>query len=160
MAVKDILLLGNPLLNEVSAPISKQDLNRLQPQIDLMFDTIIDFRKKYNAGRAMAAPQIGLLKRIICLNIDQPVAIINPVLSDLSDEMFDVWDDCMSFPQLLVRVKRHKNLTLTFYDQNWRKQVWRLEDDMAELIQHEFDHLDGILATQRAINSTSFRWKA
>jgi len=160
MAVKDILLLGNPLLNEVSAPINKQDLNRLQPQIDLMFDTIIDFRKKYNAGRAMAAPQIGLLKRIICLNIDQPLAIINPVLSDLSDEMFDVWDDCMSFPQLLVRVKRHKNLTLTFYDQNWKKQVWRLEDDMAELIQHEFDHLDGILATQRAINSTSFRWKA
>ena len=160
MAVKDILLLGNPLLNEVSAPINKQDLNRLQPQIDLMFETIIDFRKKYKAGRAMAAPQIGLLKRIICLNIDQPVAIINPVLSDLSDEMFDVWDDCMSFPQLLVRVKRHKNLTLTFYDQNWRKQLWRLEDDMAELIQHEFDHLDGILATQRAINSTSFRWKA
>ena len=160
MAVKDILLLGNPLLNEVSAPISKRDLNRLQPQINLMFETIIDFRRIYNAGRAMAAPQIGLLKRIICLNIDQPVAIINPVLSDLSVEMFDVWDDCMSFPQLLVKVKRHKKLTLTFYDQNWKKQVWQLENDMAELIQHEFDHLDGILATQRAINSTSFRWKA
>lgn len=160
MAIKDILLLGNPLLNEVSAPISKRDLNRLQPQINLMFETIIDFRRIYNAGRAMAAPQIGLLKRIICLNIDQPVAIINPVLSDLSVEMFDVWDDCMSFPQLLVKVKRHKKLTLTFYDQNWKKQVWQLENEMAELIQHEFDHLDGILATQRAINSTSFRWKA
>lgn len=159
MAVSDIVLLGNPLLYEKSLIVEKEEISELLPKINLMFETVIDFRNKYGAGRAIAAPQLGLLKRIICLNIDKPVAMFNPVLTDLSEEMFEIWDDCMSFPNLLVKVKRHKKLTLVFFDINWQKQTWYLEDDMAELIQHEYDHLDGILATQRAIDSQSFRWK-
>jgi len=159
MAVSDILLLGNPLLYEKSEPVHPEEIALLFPKIELMFDTVVDFRKKYGAGRAIAAPQIGLLKRIICLNTDKRVAMINPELTDLSNEMFEVWDDCMSFPNLLVKVMRHKRLTLAFYDINWQKQIWHLEDDMAELIQHEYDHLDGILATQLAIGNQSFRWK-
>jgi peptide deformylase len=65
----------------------------------------------------------------------------------------------MSFPNLLVKVMRHKKLTISFFDLNWERQTWHLEDDMAELIQHEYDHLDGILGTQRAIDNQSFRWK-
>lgn len=72
----------------------------------------------------------------------------------------DLWDDCMSFPNLLVKVKRHKKVTVNFYDLKWQKQSWLLENDMAELIQHEYDHLEGILATQRVINEKSFKWKA
>ena len=159
MAIKDILLLGNPLLYKKSERVEKDELNQLLPQINLMYETILDFRNKYGSGRAIAAPQIGLLKRIICLNIDQPLALINPALSELSPEKFEIWDDCMSFPNLLVKVIRHKKLVLSFHDINWNKQTWILEDDMAELIQHEYDHLDGILATQRAIDNKSFRWK-
>jgi len=159
MAVEDILLLGNPDLYKVAEAVRKEELPQLLPKIKLMFDTVLDFRKKYGVGRAIAAPQIGLSKRIICLNIDQPVEIINPQLSDLSDEMIELWDDCMSFPNLFVRVRRHKKLTLSFLDRNWEQHTWNLEDDLAELIQHEYDHLDGILATQRAINNQSFRWK-
>ncbi|HSO88393.1 MAG TPA: peptide deformylase [Draconibacterium sp.] len=159
MSVSDILLLGNPLLYEKSEIVEKHEIIELLPKFDLMFETVLDFRNKYGAGRAIAAPQIGLLKRIICLNIDKPVAMINPELTNLSEEKFEVWDDCMSFPNLLVKVTRHKKLTLTFYDINWQKHAWQLEDDMAELIQHEYDHLDGILATQRAIDDKSFRWK-
>ncbi len=158
MAVNDILLLGNPLLYEKSVLVKKNEVSGLLPKLDLMFETIIDFREKYGAGRAIAAPQIGLQKRIICLNIDKPIAMINPELSGLSEEMFEVWDDCMSFPNLLVKVKRHKRLKISFYDINWQKQIWHLKDDMAELIQHEYDHQDGILATQRAIDNKSFRW--
>jgi len=160
MAVSDILLIGNPLLYEKAQEVQPQEIPGLMPKIDLMFETVLDFREKYGAGRAIAAPQIGLLKRIICLNTDSKVAMINPVLSNLSHEMFEVWDDCMSFPNLLVKVMRHKKLTISFFDLNWKRQIWNLEDDMAELIQHEYDHLDGILATQRAIDSQSFRWKA
>jgi peptide deformylase len=160
MAVSDILLLGDTRLYEKSEPVQAEEIPDLIPKINLMFDTVIDFRNKYNAGRAIAAPQIGLQKRIICLNTDRKVAMINPILVDLSDEMFEVWDDCMSFPNLLVRVMRHKKLTISFFDLNWENQIWNLEDDMAELIQHEYDHLDGILATQRAIDNQSFRWKA
>jgi peptide deformylase len=159
MAISNILLLGNPLLYEKAEPVKKTELKQLLPKIDLMFETVLDFRNKYGAGRAIAAPQIGLLKRIICLNTDKRVAMINPEITDLSNEMFEVWDDCMSFPNLLVKVMRHKKLTLTFFDLNWERQTWHLEDDMAELIQHEYDHLDGILATQKAIDSQSFRWK-
>ncbi len=159
MAIKDILLLGNPLLYKKSERVEKDELNQLLPQINLMYETILDFRNKYGSGRAVAAPQIGLLKRIICLNIDKPLALINPALSELSPEKFEIWDDCMSFPNLLVKVIRHKKLVLSFHDINWNKQTWILEDDMAELIQHEYDHLDGILATQRAIDNKSFRWK-
>ena len=159
MAVKDVLLLGDSRLYDLAEPVEKGEVPELLPKIDLMFETVLDFRKKYGVGRAIAAPQIGLSKRIICLNIDQPVEIINPQLSDLSDEMIELWDDCMSFPNLLVRVRRHKNLTLSFLDRNWEQHTWNLEDDLAELIQHEYDHLDGILATQRAINNQSFRWK-
>lgn len=159
MAIKDILLLGNPKLYERSEPVEKKELPDVLQDINLMIETVLDFRKIHGVGRAIAAPQIGLQKRIICLNIDQSIAMVNPVLSELSEDMFELWDDCMSFPNLLVKVKRHKKLTLTFYDLDWNKQTWNLEGDLSELIQHEFDHLDGILATQRAIDDKSFQWK-
>lgn len=159
MAVSDILLLGNPLLYERSKEVKQDEIKGLLPKIDLMFDTVLDFRKKYGVGRAIAAPQIGMQKRIICLNIDRKTAMINPVLENLSDEMFEVWDDCMSFPNLLVKVWRHRKLTIRFHNLDFEEEIWHLEDDMAELIQHEYDHLDGILATQRAIDNQSFRWK-
>ncbi len=160
MAISDILLLGNSKLYEKTNSVQKEELPDLIDQIDLMFKTVLDFRKNYGAGRAIAAPQIGFQKRIIALNIDKPIAIINPQLSDLSSELFETWDDCMSFPNLLVKVNRHKTLTLSFYDINWQKQSWKLDGSMAELIQHEYDHLDGILATQRAIDNQSFKFKA
>ncbi len=160
MAVKDILMLGNPMLYKVSEPVSPAELPKLIPVINEMFATVAEFRLMHGVGRAIAAPQLGLHKRIICLNFDKPVEMINPVIFDLSDEMFELWDDCMSFPNLLVKLSRHKSLTLKFFDINWNTHTWHLQDDMAELIQHEYDHLDGILATQRAINDKSFRWKA
>ena len=159
MAISDIILLGDNRLYKKSEPVLPAEIPELLPSIDLMFETVADFRKKYGVGRAIAAPQIGLHKRIICLNTDKQVAMINPVLSDLSDEMFEIWDDCMSFPNLLVRVLRHKKLKIQFFNLNFEKEVWHLENDMAELIQHEYDHLEGILATQRAIDNQSFRWK-
>jgi len=159
MAIKDILLLGDPGLYEVSTPVNKDELPDLMPQINLMWDSILDIRKTYGFGRAIAAPQIGLQKRIIALNIDNPMVMINPELTDLSDELIELWDDCMSFPNLLVKVKRHKSLTILYYDLEWNKLTCTLENDMAELIQHEYDHLDGILATQRAIDNKSFKIK-
>ena len=86
--------------------------------------------------------------------------MINPELSNLSDEMIELWDDCMSFPSLLVKVRRHKKITVSYFDLNWQKHTKELEDAMSELIQHEYDHLDGILAVQRAIDKHSFKWKS
>jgi len=157
MNLNKILLLGDPDLYKVSEPVGAKELSGLLPSIEELFDLIVEFRQKYRAGRAIAAPQTGLMKRIICVNIDKPVAMINPVLSGLSREMFEVWDDCMCFPNLLVKVSRHKSCTLEFYDLNWEKQTWYLEGGLSELIQHEYDHLNGILAVQRAIDDKSFK---
>lgn len=65
-------------------------------------------------------------------------------------------DDCMSFPKLLARVRRYRHCILRYLDENWELKEMRMDDDMAELIQHEYDHLDGILATMCAIDNKSF----
>jgi peptide deformylase len=116
-------------------------------------------RERYSFGRAIAAPQLGIMKRLIYMNIDKPVVIINPEFTELSDDLFELWDDCMSLPMLFVRLKRHKEATIKFRDENWQQQQWNLEGDMSELLQHEYDHLDGILCTMRAIDEKSFRWR-
>ena len=157
MNLDQILLLGDKRLYEPSAEVLRNELGSLQSAISALHDLVIQFRARYGKGRAIAAPQIGLMKRIICYNVEKPVTIINPVLSEFSDEMIEVWDDCMSFPELLVRVRRHQTCTMTFRDSDWNLQVWKLADDLSELFQHEVDHLNGILATDRASDLRSFK---
>jgi peptide deformylase len=154
-----ILKLGNPKLYEVSEPINKKELGALKPVIDDLHHTLMEFKAKYHAGRAISAPQLGFMKRLIYMNINEPVVLINPELFEFSEEKLEVWDDCMCFPNLLVRVRRHKQCKLRFFNPDWEEKVWALEDDLSELLQHEVDHLNGILATQRAINDKSFTWK-
>ena len=67
MALKDILLLGNPALYEKSLPVEQHEIKELSAAIEDLLKTIVEFRNRYGAGRAIAAPQIGLMKRIICL---------------------------------------------------------------------------------------------
>lgn len=157
MKLEKVLLLGDPRLHERSQEIKPDEVSSLAPVIEDLHDILFEFKAKYGAGRAIAAPQIGCMKRLIYMNIDKPVIFINPVLSEMSREMFELWDDCMCFPNLHVRVKRHKSCRITFFDENWQKQELFLEDSLSELLQHEYDHLDGILATQRAIDSRSLR---
>lgn len=160
MHLSDILLLGDPRLYEKCAPVEQSELESLRPVVAGLANVILEFRAKYKAGRAIAAPQLGIMKRLIVLNIDKPVAIINPEFFDKSEEMMELWDDCMSFPNLLVRLRRHRRCKMRFRDLEWQEHVWELEDDLSELMQHEYDHLDGILATQRAIDEHSFKWRA
>ena len=157
--LEKILKLGHPDLYKQCEPVRQEEVPGLGITVKLMAGCIASFREAYGSGRAIAAPQVGNLKRLIVLDIDRPVAIYNPELFDLSMEMMELWDDCMSFPDLFVRVRRHKSLKLRFRDSAWTQQIWELEGDMAELIQHEYDHLDGILATMRAIDKQSFRWR-
>lgn len=157
MSLKHILKLGDPKLHEVSVAVEQHELEGLKPQLKILHNALMDFRSQYGAGRAVAAPQIGLSKRLIYLHIDKPISLYNPEITDFSSEKIEVWDDCLCFPGLLVKVLRAKRISLKFKDEHWVDQVWKLEGDMSELIQHEYDHLDGILATQRAIDNKSFR---
>jgi peptide deformylase len=156
MTIRDILLLGNPKLYEVSEPVQEEDLKELPAVVSDLHDTLLEFRRKYGAGRAIAACQIGFAKRLIYMFIDRPVVFVNPSLENRSDEMMEVWDDCMCFPDLLVKVLRHRRCAIRFRDMGFREQTMRLEGDLSELLQHEYDHLDGILAVSRAIDGYSF----
>jgi peptide deformylase len=155
--LQDILLLGDPRLYEVCAPVLKEEVPGLLPVVDDLAGLVLQFRSKYGAGRAIAAPQIGVMKRLVVMNVGEPKAFFNPVLFDCSEEMMELWDDCMSFPNLLVRLKRHRYCKMRFFNDRWEEEVWDLADDLSELMQHEIDHLDGILATSRALDEQSLK---
>lgn len=154
---EDILLLGNPQLHEKSDAVKVEDLPYIKTVVNDLHEVMMDFRSKYGFGKAIAAPQIGVKKRLIYMFVDKPVVIINPEYKYLSEEMFELWDNCMSFPTLMVKLKRHKSIVLKYKDLEWNDQLLEVSDAIAELIQHEYDHLDGLLATQRAIDDQSFK---
>ncbi|KIO77868.1 formylmethionine deformylase [Pedobacter lusitanus] len=158
--LKDLLLLGDPRLYEVSAPVSETELPLVQEWVADMHNVMEEIRHKYNFGRGIAAPQLGIMKRLIYLNIDRPVIIINPEISEQSEDEFELWDDCMSFPNLLVRVKRHSQIKVKYLDEHWQPQEWLVHNDLSELLQHEYDHLNGVLCTMRAIDQQSFKWRS
>ena len=156
---RKILRLGDPVLYETSRPVERGELEELRPVFRDMMDTILAVRRGYGFGRAIAAPQVGVQKRLICMLTDRPYVIVNPSLEFVGEEKMEVLDDCMSFPGLLVRVERYRHCILRYRDENWQEREKRMDDDMSELIQHEYDHLDGILATMRAMDSKSFVMK-
>ncbi len=156
---RKILLLGDPRLYEVSEEVKREELEELRPIFEDMFDCIKGIRRDYGFGRAIAEPQIDVRKRVICILTDKPYIIINPRLEFTDDEKMELLDDCMSFPNLLVRVKRYRRCILRYRDEYWNEREMHMEDDMSELIQHEYDHLDGILATMRAVDNKSFVMK-
>ena len=155
MAVREILQLGNPQLYMKSKPVERSELDSVRQIAEDLNDTMVAFRDKYGFGRGIAAPQIGVMKRIIYTHTARPLVLINPELHDLSDETYALWDNCMSFPDLLVKVKRYKTCSTQFLNLDGELVTYQLDGDAAELLQHECDHLDGILAVQRAIDSKS-----
>lgn len=157
--IHDILKLGDPRLYEMCEPVLESELELVPDWVHQLHEAMEDIRRVYQFGRGIAAPQLGIMKRMFYLNLDRPYIILNPELKDLSEEKFELWDDCMSFPNLLVKVKRHQSLILHYRDENWQLQSWKVSGAISELIQHEYDHLDGVLCTMRAIDEKAFKWK-
>jgi peptide deformylase len=149
MAVLNVLLLGNPKLHEVSHPVKMHDVSNLKGLIKDLHDTLMDFKRRTHTGRAIAAPQIGAPLRIVHVEMGQPWSLINPEIVNVGEEDFVVWDDCFSFPNLLVRVSRAHRIRIKYEDVKGRTHFADLEGDRAELLQHELDHLDGVLAVDR-----------
>ncbi|MEO0975403.1 MAG: peptide deformylase, partial [Pseudomonadota bacterium] len=157
MAVRSILQLGAPSLFEPCQILTQEDLPRLQSAVQDLHDTMRTFQAEHGWGRAIAAPQIGVPWRIVAMKVgsDTPRTFCNPVLDQHDEREVEYWEDCMSFPNLLVRVRMPVACRLTYRDAQWREhRVW-LSGDYAALLQHEVDHLDGVLATQRAIDDRS-----
>jgi peptide deformylase len=158
MAKREILQLGDPALHVVCAPV---DASSTATLVSDLAATLHAFRDEHGFGRAIAAPQIGQLVRVIVVVVPGgfQAALHNPTIDTRSDETFELWDDCFSFPDLMVRVRRHRRVRVSWQGHGGQLHV-DAEGDLAELLQHEIDHLDGILATQRAIAPTAFCTRA
>jgi len=154
--IREILKLGNPKLYEISTDVTAEDAPRLAGWIGDLHDTLMEYRRVYGAGRAVAAPQIGVQKRLLYMFDGRPFVFVNPILTFPDGEMYELLDDCMSFPGLVVRVSRHRRADIRYLDADLQPGLMHLEGDYSELLQHEYDHLDGILATMRAVDNKSF----
>lgn len=154
---EDILLVGEPSLRLCSDEVTQEELfsQEFGKEKERLKNALQQFREKFGFGRAIAAPQIGINKRMIALNLGSGTfLILNPVVSYRSEEKFTLWDDCMSSPWLMSRVQRSVRIQVEYMDEKGAKQTIDKEDippSYAELLQHEIDHLDGILNLDRAI---------
>ena len=153
--IREILKLGDERLYEISAPVTQEDFSQLPQWVEDLHDTLMEYRRVYGAGRAVAAPQIGIRKRLLYMYLDRPYVFINPTLTFPDEEQYELLDDCMSFPGLMVKVRRYRRAVIHYYDEGMQMQHMALEGDLSELLQHEYDHLDGILATMRAVDDRS-----
>ena len=110
--INDIVLLGDKRLYEVCQPVKKSEIHFVKDWVADLDNVMKEIRAKYKFGRAIAAPQLGIMKRLIYMNIDKPVVFINPEFSYRSDEKFELWDDCMSFDD--KQCFRKKDIPLCF----------------------------------------------
>jgi peptide deformylase len=155
---REILIMGNEKLYEISRPLSMDELDQAKRVAGDLGDTLDAFRAQKGFGRAIAAPQIGDLVRVIYMKLDgEETVFVNPCMEVVNEETFELWDDCMSLPGLEVRVARYKSIRVTYRDLDWAIQTEVFQGDLAELFQHEFDHLNGVLAVQRAVDMQAFR---
>ena len=161
-----ILLRGDARLEQAVAAVERVD-DELRVAAARMHATLDAFRARAGYGRAMAGPQVGVMRRVVVMNLCAappagigagPFTLVNPEFLWMSDEWIEVWDDCLSIPEIVVRVRRRASVTVRFRDLDWREHVWeRVRADVAELLQHEVDHLDGVLMTARAWGADAVR---
>ncbi len=154
MGIREVKLLGSPVLREKSKPISNFQDSKFKSILEDLRDTFLHLRSEYGMGRAIAAPQIGYLDQVIFYNLkESSFYMINPEITYKSEKKFEVWDSCFSFKlAFFVKVNRYQEIQVKFQNESGEKQVMDVTDDLSELFQHEIDHLHGVLATDHWVS--------
>lgn len=165
MPARPILLLGDPRLYRRSLPVAEGEVRSIGDLVEDLRDTLADFRLRKGSAKAIAAPQIGVPKRVVY--VDQPGqrrVLLNPSVEQsmvprtglAGAGEAQVWETCMSFPDLLVRTTRLRTCVLVYKDLSWQERRETIHGELSVIVQHECDHLDGILAVSRAVDAGSF----
>lgn len=151
---KKVYTVGEKILSVNCSFITKDEMKSevIQSMKKDLFLVLKNFRAAMGFGRAVAAPQVGYSYRFVALIYNgTETALYNPKIIDHSTETFTMWDDCLSFPDKMVCIRRYKSISVEFYDDNFNRVVWKnCSQDLSELLQHEIDHLNGVLALDRA----------
>ncbi len=156
MPIREVLQLGNPLLREKAVAVEDPTARAVHDLVRDLADTLRQWRSATGYGRGIAAPQLGILRRVIFLQLPgaEPWPFINPEIIERSDDKIIVWDACLSFLSIFMQVERHRQITVRY--QNLEGEVLEVEAgadrDLSELLQHEIDHLDGVLAIDRVVD--------
>ncbi len=152
MAVRNILFFGNPLLSKPSEPV-KEFGKALDPLVGDLRDTLMDVRKRHGIGRGIAAPQIGVPLRVINVVEDGVhTTYVNPKIAKMHTGLMRVWDSCFSYDlKFFVLVNRAKAIEVVYQTQEGEHKTGLFTGARADILQHEIDHLDGILSIQRAV---------
>jgi peptide deformylase len=155
MAVKTVLRMGHPLLLQKAELVTEFNTPALDALIEDMFDTMAE-----RNGAGLAAPQIGVSQSVVIFGVDSnpryplveavPTTIlINPEIEWLSDETDDMWEGCLSVPGMRGLVSRYTHIRYAGFDQRGVRFEREAHGFHARVVQHECDHLDGILYPRR-----------
>jgi peptide deformylase len=164
MTIHRILLMGNEHLKRVSSPVEDPTSAQTRRLVDDLLDTINSVD-----GNGLAAPQIGVNLRVVVYRVpahriptgarQQPVpwtTLVNPVLEPQGDEKRLIWERCQSLPNLYGRVPRYNKIKLTYTGLDGTTHTQHAQGYHAMLLQHECDHLDGILYPMRMTDMRDF----
>jgi peptide deformylase len=162
MAIREVLKMGDPRLLAIADPVREFGTVELENLLADMRDTMTDLN-----GAGLAAPQIGVGLRVVIFGMDynprypeaDPVpytVLINPILTPLSSDMEDGWEGCLSVPGMRGVVPRYRELRYTGVDANGQPIDRSVNGFHARVVQHEVDHLDGILYPRRIRDLTQF----
>ncbi len=162
MAVRSVLRMGDPRLLEVSRPVERLDTAELRELLTDMQDTMHALN-----GAGLAAPQIGVPLRVVIFGMQsnprypdaEPVpftVLVNPVLETLGDDLEEGWEGCLSVPGMRGWVPRYKRLRYRGFDASGHAIDRTVDDFHARVVQHECDHLDGVLYPMRVRDLRDF----
>ena len=162
MPIRPVLRMGDPVLLQKAAPVERFDTPELHALIQDMKDTMADMN-----GAGIAAPQIGVSQRVVIFGIEHNprypdadevpfTGLINPVIEPIGNEMEEGWEGCLSVPGMRGIVPRYTHLRYTGFDQFGNPIDRTVDDFHARVVQHECDHLDGILYPMRIEDLTRF----
>jgi peptide deformylase len=162
MAVKPVLRMGDPRLLQVAEPVAEAGTGALRALVRDLHDTMAA-----ENGAGLAAPQIGVGLRVVVFGFERnprypdapevpPTELVNPVIEPLGDDMEEGWEGCLSVPGLRGWVPRHRRIRYRGMDPEGRPIDRVAEGFHARVVQHECDHLDGILYPRRIRDMTRF----
>tara|TARA_B100000963_G_scaffold361334_1_gene396228 strand:- start:1427 stop:1951 length:525 start_codon:yes stop_codon:yes gene_type:complete len=145
MAIREIITVPDEILKKISDPIEKVGVNE-KKLVDDLFETM------YNSkGIGLAAVQVGILKRILVVDVSnkdekkQPIALINPVIKNLSDETSVYEEGCLSIPETFIEIERPKICEIEYINEKGTKKNLKCDGLLSTCVQHEINHLDGKL---------------
>ncbi|KPU28275.1 peptide deformylase [Caloranaerobacter sp. TR13] len=145
MAIRQLRYIGDPILRKKSREVTKID-ERIKVLLDDMLETMYK-----NEGVGLAAPQVGILKRVIVIDIGEgPIKLINPEIISMEDEIIDV-EGCLSVPGESGEVKRPGKVKIKYLDENGKELIIEGTGLLARALCHEIDHLNGILFVDKVV---------